>query len=80
MRDEDEKRRFMEQQLRDTERSQFKRLQSAGGLQPADAPPAPVPRQKDRPPTRQAVLLSTGTPDAAATLTAHLYAGRSSAL
>ena len=54
MRDEDEKRRFMEQQLRDTERSQFKRLQAAGGLQPAVPPPDPGAQQKDRPPARWA--------------------------
>lgn len=53
MRDEEEKRRFMEQQLRDTERSQFKRLQSAGGLLQPDPPPAPTARPKDKPPSRR---------------------------
>ena len=47
MRDEDEKRRFMEQQLRDSERSQFRKLQAAESLPSREAPSDLLPRPKD---------------------------------
>lgn len=52
MRDEEEKRRFMEQQLRDGERSQFRKLQAAESLPARESLPEPAPRLKDRPPSR----------------------------
>ena len=48
MRDEDEKRRFMEQQLREGERSQFRKLRNADSMLSGDSPQDGLLQTKDK--------------------------------